>query len=64
MALVQGMKTRAVFERDNATLRSVHYLHGSNRPGRFTPPRCPIISDNGHLEGHYPTYGHLRNKYI
>ena len=24
----------------------------------------PIISDNGHLEGHYPIHGHLRNKYI
>ena len=28
----------------------------SLRVGRFTPPRCPIISDNGHLVGHYPLH--------
>ena len=35
-------------------------LRRSNRPslrvGRFTPPRHPFISVNGHLEGHYPAY--------
>ena len=32
----------------------------SNRPplrvGRFTPPRRPLIPDNGHLVGHYPLH--------
>ena len=26
------------------------------RPPRFTPPRRPLISVNGHLVGHYPAY--------
>ena len=28
----------------------------TTRKQPFTPPRRPIISDNGHLEGHYPAY--------
>ncbi len=34
-------------------LSEMNGLRGSNHPP-FTPPRCPFISDNGHLVGHYP----------
>ena len=33
---------------------SDHGISGLRGLGRFTPLRCPIIADNGHLVGHYP----------